>query len=538
VSSQTILVSIHRLLIMLWNSIAINTILFFGGVYGVASRKDSEVRVTGSLCAYDRLKVQWTLPEGVDLETASVGLYDAGSALDAEPLHQWPGPKALGVQWTPQQEAARWRQRHAPQPPSLHCDIGGPSCSVSVTNVGWDPDRRRLEVHFDGPTNTPTFLSSSGDRATSPSRSSSSEGEKSGIPLSAALSIHPMPTRLLTAPFWETSSKLVVLVDFPTDQRAIADAFADGTAFARVVLDPAPTDSNALPPDGKTFYDSQEGIARAPGTSEGILEGGERALRGQFSVRLGEVGRPLVLRLWAGSGVQTLHDTISSEAQVKVSGAVENIDSNAAAEDTASSSGSASSRPLASPAAESTLFAVSLCADETSETEAAPVVLHSLGPVTPPSTTSRTQKKSNNPNDHHDSTKSGTSTSGGALNPKPFWDPKGVFALTGLRPLVLPSASLPSTGTGSWSFSCWLWIADPPKGAFRTLLFKGSGQGGDLARTPSAWLHPVRVIGARYDTMGTYMYSHGLRVSLVSSILTTYFGGSFLFNPERVLCLY
>lgn len=501
---------------MFWNFITINAIIYFGSAYGIASRNGAEVHVTGTLCAYDRLKVQWSLPEVVNLDAASVGLYDAGSALDSKPLHQWLGPKALGVQWSPQQEAALWRQRHAPQAPSLHCDIGGPTCSVSVTNLGWDPDRRRLEVHFDGPTNTPSFLSSSGDQVGTPSRRNSNEGEDIAIPLSKALSIHPTPSRLLTAPFWETSSKLVVLVDFPTDQRAIADAFADGSAFARVVLDPAHSDTIGALSDKSTDTSRQEGNGLTSGASEETREDREHILRGQFSVRLGEVGRPLVLRLWA-AGVEALHDTTASEVQVENTWAV----------DAAGSSSSApNSGPIALPAAESAVFAVSLCADENTEAGAAPVVLHSLGPVAPPSASSSGKQKRDNSLDGHSSDgrggNSGTSTSGGALNPQPFWDPKGVFALTGLRPLVLPSASLPGIGSGSWSFTSWLWVADPPNGAFRTLLFKGSGQGGDSARTPSAWLHPVmRGRGARFETVAMCMRSE--KNQLLFSSLATFF---------------
>ena len=98
--------------------------------------------------------------------------------------------------------------------------------------------------------------------------------------------------------------------------------------------------------------------------------------------------------------------------------------------------------------------------------------------------------------------------------PLPFWDPRGVWALTGDRPLVPPSSSLPGgcggasgglgdglgggVGDGSrvgpvgdWSISFWVYVVEPPTGNFRTLLFKGHTVAGGGERTPSVWLLPA-----------------------------------------------
>lgn len=431
------------------------------------------VRVGGSWCAYDRLKVQWHLPDGADEQTVSVGLYDAGTAWDAPPLHLWAGPKALGVQW-PQQLAARWRAQHAPRPPTLHCDVGGPACPVAVTTVGWDPDKRRFEVNFDRPTNAPRFEGGSHDGATT--SSSSGTGFEAAIPLASALTFHPAPPRLLAAPFWEGPSKLVVLIDLPSDQRAMADAFADGSAFARVAPAPDPAPARAASPafdaPAAPLGEEAAGLISSAATASALVaeagEGGEWALRGRFSVRLGEVGRPLVLRLWAaGAGTAIGADAASSALADAVVGAD-------------------------GPAAESAPFAVSPCADEDDANADAPVVLHGLGPAALSNAPKLSGGESSDGSSSSSGSISGRFEGGGALNPTPFWDPKGVFALTGHRALVLPASSLPRGGVGAWSFSGWLWVADPPTGAYRTLLFKGPGGGGDLARTPSAWLHPVK----------------------------------------------
>ncbi|GLD92685.1 hypothetical protein PINS_up001264 [Pythium insidiosum] len=73
------------------------------------------------------------------------------------------------------------------------------------------------------------------------------------------------------------------------------------------------------------------------------------------------------------------------------------------------------------------------------------------------------------------------------LLPAPRFALRGVTSHGGSEGLTLRDAEL-SIRDGAWSLSMWLWTAQRPTGAFRTLFFHGNGSGEH--RTPSAWFRP------------------------------------------------
>ncbi|KAJ0401505.1 hypothetical protein ATCC90586_001537 [Pythium insidiosum] len=73
------------------------------------------------------------------------------------------------------------------------------------------------------------------------------------------------------------------------------------------------------------------------------------------------------------------------------------------------------------------------------------------------------------------------------LLPTPRFALRGVTSHGGSEGLRLRDAEL-GLRDGAWSLSLWLWTAQRPTGAFRTLFFHGNGSGEH--RTPSAWFRP------------------------------------------------
>eukprot|EP01037_Dinobryon_pediforme_P013308 gene13308-13420_t len=69
---------------------------------------------------------------------------------------------------------------------------------------------------------------------------------------------------------------------------------------------------------------------------------------------------------------------------------------------------------------------------------------------------------------------------------------KGVFATSGLTPVVISHQSIPamSWSSGGWAVSLWLRLLQGPTGSYRTIFFKGDRAGLTADRTPSVWLLP------------------------------------------------
>ena len=426
-----------------------------------------------SFCPFDRIAVEWFLPDvPINAEDAVwVGLHDASSSSSPSPLsppmHRWHGAAMLGVARSPEEETERWRALHVPAAAAIHCDVGGPSCTVGVESLGYDPATARIEVNFDRPTNAPLLDGGAAN------------------PLAGVLELAPLPRVFASAPFWETPAKLVVPVDLPADQSAVLAAFHAAQASATVAAAPqaqAPSREAAeadvfAAPESPTAVAARGGAVT--GAGDGVVVGGGGGgggrvsgwpMRGFFTLRLGDAGRAYRLALWTGAATAT-----------RVSGSGGATDG---------ASGGATGR---GPVALSAVFVVGSCADGGSLSE---VVLQGLAPPHA-QTSSFVDSSATGSAPEHDEAASAAATAAAAaaaaaaeVNPTPFWDPKGVFALTGRRPLVLPTSALPGRGAASWSLSFWVWLAEPPTGHFRTLFFKGVGDGGDPGRTPSAWLHP------------------------------------------------
>eukprot|EP00903_Cladosiphon_okamuranus_P018770 g17268.t3 len=83
--------------------------------------------------------------------------------------------------------------------------------------------------------------------------------------------------------------------------------------------------------------------------------------------------------------------------------------------------------------------------------------------------------------------------------PRSVFGADGVLSLPGDKFLKVPSSlfavqrkppggGFRSEAQGSWSIAFWIYLVDLPTGSFRGLFYKGDG--GEMGRTPSAWLCP------------------------------------------------
>jgi len=159
---------------------------------------------SNSYCEYERIQIEWNISRVGDEASVWVGLFENDASIGSEPMHRWDGDAQLGTIWSQDEEERHCEAAPLPAAPSsalIMCDVGGPSCAVAVTHLGWDPSKRQIEIHFDQPTNTPKFELGGSN--------------SNNNPLEGALVLSPRPRLFASAPWWVTSSTLAVPVDLP-----------------------------------------------------------------------------------------------------------------------------------------------------------------------------------------------------------------------------------------------------------------------------------------------------------------------------------
>lgn len=160
--------------------------------------------IAGEVCAYDRLTVEWRVDEGDTyscgrpvseqneangaitppcdvyvqlfvaddipsqfLEKAPTSFLSPSNPTQADSVSesevsgqppsigQWPGIH----RWMGSRIGVKYTEPKKNDAPTLHCDVGGPTCEPQVVQLSWSQESRTVAIEFDRDTDTPSFQS-------------------------------------------------------------------------------------------------------------------------------------------------------------------------------------------------------------------------------------------------------------------------------------------------------------------------------------------------------------------------------------------